>query len=62
MTPDGCKWEVQERAHPKAKGQAAQTAKKARSVEGGAMEQQELYRYYSTQRPVDIGTLSQGPG
>ena len=34
---------------------------KARSVEGGAMEQQELYRYYSTQRPVDIGTYPKDP-
>lgn len=25
------------------------------------MEQQELYRYYSTQRPVDIGTYPKDP-
>ena len=34
---------------------------KARNVEGRAMEQQELYRYYSTQRPVDIGTYPKDP-
>ena len=59
-TPDGCNGRFRS-APSQSQRPGGPNRGKARSVEGGAMEQQELYRYYSTQRPVDIGTYPKDP-
>ena len=50
MTPDGCNGRFRS-APSQSQRPGGPNREKARSVEGGAMEQQELYRYYSTSGP-----------